>query len=119
MTVCVALVVPTFWFPNVRPAGVTVTAVPMPVKATICGLLGALSVTEREAVRVPTSVGWNVTLYVQVPPAGRLEPHVVVFEKSAALAPVMVAVPMVMFPEPVLVTVTVAAVLEVFTGRMP
>ena len=39
---------------------------PVPVKSTVCGLWGAMSVKINEAVRVPSAVGLNVTLTVQV-----------------------------------------------------
>jgi hypothetical protein len=47
-----------------------------------------LSVTFKEAVRLPAAEGVNVTLSVQLPPAASELPHVVVSAKSPGLAPV-------------------------------
>lgn len=59
VTVCVALVVPTTWLANVNDVGENTIdpsgAVPVPLKATVCGLPVALSDTFRVAVRVPVA----------------------------------------------------------------
>jgi hypothetical protein len=39
--------------------------VPVPLRATDCGLPGALSATERDAARAPATVGVKTTLIVQ------------------------------------------------------
>jgi hypothetical protein len=49
-------------------------AAPVPVRAAVCGLPGALSATLTEAERDPEAVGLNVTLIVQVPPAATVPP---------------------------------------------
>lgn len=90
-------------------ASVTAGATPVPVREMLCGLPSALSVIDSEAFLAPVAVGLNVMLNVQLAPATRLAPHVLVSEKSPLLAPVMVmADPLnVSVPVPVLVSVTV------------
>jgi hypothetical protein len=85
---CAPLGAPTSWLPKVRLEGVNWTRVPVPVRDTVCGAPGALSLTERLAVRDPFAVGANVTLIVQLAPAATLDPHVFVWLKSDGLAPV-------------------------------
>jgi hypothetical protein len=86
-----ALVVPTVWLVKVREVGDTLAefVTPVPDRAAVCGLPVPLSVTVTEAVRVPMAVGLNVALMVQLAPATRLEPQVVVREKSPLLVPVI------------------------------
>jgi hypothetical protein len=50
-----------------------VTATPVPLKATLCGLRESLSVKTNEAVSAAAAEGSNVTLTVQLPP-GAMEP---------------------------------------------
>jgi hypothetical protein len=57
---------------------VATEAVPVPVKVTDCGLLGALSVILIEAVRLPEAEGVKVTLIVQAPFAATELPQVLV-----------------------------------------
>jgi hypothetical protein len=66
----------------------TTGAVPVPLRATVCGLPTALSLILSVAVRVPVAVGRKVTLIVQLAPAAKVLPHVCVWEKSLALVPV-------------------------------
>jgi hypothetical protein len=47
-------------------------AVPVPVRATVCGLPAALSATAREALRAPVAEGVKVTLMVQLAPAANV-----------------------------------------------
>ena len=47
----------------------------MPVNDTVCGLPGALSAIDKDAVRIPLTLGVNVTLIVQVAPAATLDPQ--------------------------------------------
>jgi len=47
----------------------------MPVKVAVCGLLLALSVTVRVAVRVPEATGEKVTLMLQLVPAASEVPQ--------------------------------------------
>lgn len=53
------------------------TYLPVPVRLEVCGLPVALSATLSVPVRVPTAVGVNTTLIVQVDFAPRLALHVV------------------------------------------
>lgn len=81
VTVCAALVVPTLTLLKVKLAGESWTAgavVPMPVRLTVCGLPGALSVMERVPLIVPDPEGVKVTEMVQFPPARTLDPQVFV-----------------------------------------
>ncbi len=55
---------------------------PVPVSETVCGLPVALSVMLSAPVLVPVAVGRNVTRMAQLAPAARLEPQVLVWEKS-------------------------------------
>src|SRR5207244_1880436 len=90
VTTLAALVVFTLWFPNDgsgegerpgRPA-------PVPVTPAVWGLLLALSVTVNVALRVPTTVGVNVTSIEQLAPAARPAPQLLVCAKSPLLVPV-------------------------------
>ena len=67
--------VPTIWLGKVSEAGESVAGpeVAVPVRPTIWGLLGALSVTVRMPYRLPATLGAKVTLMVQEAPAGRVE----------------------------------------------
>ena len=56
--------------------GTSSTCVPIPFRETVCGLPGALSVTDSAPVRFPICVGLKATLIVQLVPAARLEPQV-------------------------------------------
>ena len=78
--VCAALAIFTVWLLNIRLEGTSemVGNWPVPVKLTVCGLLGALSVMVRLAVCVPPAEGVKVTLTVQFAPAAKLSGHVVV-----------------------------------------
>jgi len=64
---------------------------PTPTSATVCGLLAALSVKTRVAVRVPAAWGVKTTLTVQEPPlAATVGPH--------ELAPKLKSPPMMLTP---------------------
>src|SRR5207237_2751834 len=92
--------------------------VPLPLKATVCGLPVALSVILTLALRVPVAVGVKVALMVQEAPAAsvlELLGHVLVWAKSALLVPVRAMLLMVRAAVPLLVNVTVWAVLVVLT----
>ena len=64
-----------------------------------------------EAVRLPLAEGVKVTLIVQFPPAATELPHVLLWAKSLALAPVIRKLVMVNVALPLFVRVTVCAVL--------
>jgi len=76
----------TFLQANNRLVGDTVAfgpeATPVPLKATDCGLTGALSAIDNIPVRVPICVGLKVTLIVQPARGARLKPQVWVWLKS-------------------------------------
>jgi hypothetical protein len=110
VTVLAALVVPTSWSEKLRLVGLTVTMVPVPLSATVCGLPKALSLKVKVAERAPATWGRNVTLTVQVDPAVSVVPQV--FEgmaKSAALVPVIAMLLMLRVEVPVFLNVTVCA----------
>src|SRR5260221_6023947 len=86
--------------------------IPVPVKATVCGLPPALSVTETAPVREPAAVGVKVTEIVQVPAAATEAPQVFVWLKSPLAAIVVI----VRAADPVLVSVTTCAALAVFSA---
>jgi hypothetical protein len=116
VTVWAALVVPTVWVANVSLVGVTLTPVPVPVSDTVCGLPGALSAIETEAVRVPAAVGRNVTLIVQLALTASVVPQVVVRAKSPEFEPVIVIPVIDIVALPLLRRVIALAALVVFTG---
>jgi hypothetical protein len=97
---------------------VTWKSQPVPLKATVCGLPEALSVTVRVPVRAPVVVGVKVTFMVQFAPAAK-----VAGLTGQALAPVLVAAKspeaaielIVNGPTPVLVSFTGVAALVVVT----
>ena len=61
--------------------------VPVPERLSDWGLPVALSVMARAAARLPAAEGVKVTLIVQEAPAATLDPQLLVWEKSLALAP--------------------------------
>jgi len=82
LTFCAALVVPGAWLANVRLAGESVTAgevcSPVPERVTDCGLAGALSAKLTVAERAPLAEGVKFTVTMQLAPAARVDPHVLV-----------------------------------------
>jgi hypothetical protein len=62
--------------------------VPVPVRDADCGEPVALSATERTALKLEAEAGLKVTLMVQEAEAASDAPQLLVWEKSAALAPV-------------------------------
>jgi hypothetical protein len=57
---------------NVNDVRVTVAAVPVPARLTVCGLPAALSLTDSVPLREPLAVGVKVTLIVHVPLAAKV-----------------------------------------------
>lgn len=121
VTVCAAEAAPTVVAAKVRLAGESVApgpeGVPVPLRATDCGELGAVSVKVREAAAAPAAVGLKVTVTEQEALAARVAPHVFVCLKGVVVAVpedvfalVMVMPEMVRALEPELVRVTVCAV---------
>ena len=93
VTALAALGVPTFWFPKSgtgdgeRPG----SDAPVPDTPAVWGLLLALSVTAKVALRDPVAVGVNVTLMVQLALAAKVEGlrgQLLVCPKSPGLVPV-------------------------------
>jgi hypothetical protein len=86
-------------------------AIPVPERATVCGLPVALSVTVVVPGWLPAAVGVKVTLMEQLAPAATEAGQVLVWEYGALTTMV------VMFSAavPELVSVTVCAALVVFT----
>jgi len=117
--VCGLLVVPTVCAANVKLAGVSLTAVATPFSATVCGLLPALSVTLRFAVRVLILVGLKATLIVQLEFAASVVPQVVVSVKSFGSVPVKPMLEMVTAVEFGLLNVTGCEGLEVANSCVP
>ena len=90
---------------------------PVPDNATFCGLLAALSLTPKAALRAPLALGLNLTLIVQLAPTANELPQLWVCEKSPALVPV-IAIPLivnVVVPTFVNVTGLAAVVIPTFT----
>src|SRR5213080_1984435 len=84
---------PTFWFPNdgTGEGERLGSIVPVPDTPEVWGLLLALSVTVKIALRVPVAVGVKVTLMVQVALAAKVEGlsgQLLVCPKSPGLVPV-------------------------------
>jgi hypothetical protein len=97
--------VPTLCAGKVNEAGERLTsgvATPVPVRLTVCVAGLALSVMVTTPVLVPAAVGLKVTLRVQLALAARLEPQVLVWEKS----PLAVMLVMLRVAFPVLLRVT-------------
>lgn len=115
VTVCAALVVPTTWLPKVRLSAERLTSGPVamavPVRLIRFGLLGALLVMVMLPVRIPTAVGVNVTLIVQLAPAAKLLPQLF-DETKSPLAVMLVSTRVVV---PVFVAATVCGRLVVPT----
>ena len=81
-------------------------AAPVPARATVCGLLVALSVKVSIALREPVALGVNAMLAVQLADAARLVPQVLLeIEKSAAFVPEIATLLMVIEVERPLVSV--------------
>src|SRR6266481_214318 len=83
-------------------------AVPIPFKATTCGLVGASSVKVKLPVRVPFAVGLKVTLTAQLAPTDTVAPQVFL---EIAKSPLAVMLAIFSVAVPVLVRVTLFALL--------
>jgi len=133
MPLIVKVVVPTFarvtllvrlrlstTSPKLRLAGVNFAVVPTPLRVTCCGLPTPSSVKLRTALRVPSSVGMNLTLTVQLAPASNEVPQVVaLIRKSFGLVPPTSMLLIVKAVVPVFSSVTVFAALAVPSARVP
>lgn len=69
---CTGLMVPTVWLAKFTLPGDKLAIVPVPVRATVCGLPLALSATVMVPLTVPFVVGVKLTEIVQLAPLGRL-----------------------------------------------
>ena len=118
VTVRAELVVLRVWLLKSRLVGerLTVAAVPLPLKGTVCGLPAALSLMLSKAFRLPVAVGVKVTLMVQLPPAATEVPQLLLCAKSPALLPVSEMPLIVNAALPVLLSVTACPALVVFSG---
>ena len=100
--------------PKLREMGLSATGTtPVPDNATLCGLFAALSAIVRAAVSAPVWLGVNVTEMVHLTPGAMLAGQLFVSAKSLVLVPVNVIPEMFRFVVPLLVSVTVFAVLAV------
>jgi hypothetical protein len=84
---CAALAVFTACAAKARLVGERLTAVPTPVRITVCGLLEALSLMTMDDLRGPAAVGANVTWIVQNDPEFRLLPQLLLSPKSPLFDP--------------------------------
>src|SRR4051812_48323018 len=86
VTSCAGLVDPVFCDPNARLDADSVTTgavggvVPLPLRATLCGLPAAVSVKLSDAVRVPAAVGLKATATLQLAltASGPVQPSAVI-----------------------------------------
>src|ERR1035438_599561 len=93
VTVEDALVVPMVRLENDRLSGAIVTgAEPVPLRLTVCGLVGALSVNVSVPACAPVAVGEKVTPTLHVAPAATLAPHVLLAMAKSPLVAILVIV---------------------------
>jgi hypothetical protein len=80
VTIWGVLVVPTICEAKVNEFGLrsAIGPSPVPAKLAVCGLPGAVSVTAMLAVRDPAALGVKVTVAVQLPPAGKELPQLLI-----------------------------------------
>jgi len=100
VSVLSALVSPYPTFPKARDVGVTVAVltagIPVPLIATGAPLTATLAAMVREAFESTAAVGVYVTVIVQVEPDVKVAAQVVVREKGAARAPMVMPVAVVL-----------------------
>jgi len=92
--------------PKLRDVAERLTAVPVPLRLTVCGLFAALSLIESVAVRLPVPEGVKVTLTVQLALGISAAPEQVssLLAKSLAFVPLIVTVEISRAVVPLLVT---------------
>ena len=97
--------------------GESITAgwVPVPVRATVCGLFGALSVIVRVPVIGPGTEGVQEMLIVQLAPTARDDPQVLVCD-NVPLSPLTLMEVMSRVVELLLVRAAVCNALAIPTG---
>lgn len=111
---CCVLPAATDGFAGVIAIEVNPAVDPVPLRLVVCGLLPALSVTVSVPVRVPTTVGVNVTLIVHFALLATAVPQVLVCAKS----PVTLTLSIVNAAVILFVNVTVVGLLVVPTVRL-
>jgi hypothetical protein len=94
---------------------------PVPDRATVCGLVEALSVKVRVAVRVPAAAGLKARVTLHVPLGVTVAPVQVsaLLAKSVAFVPLTAAVEITTFAAPLLVKVTCCALDGAFSATEP
>src|SRR5713226_757536 len=119
VTVCAALVIPTFWLPKLRLPGLKLTAganmIPVPLSAAFWGLSTALSVKVTLALRLPVAEGVKVTLMVQDALMASVPGQLLVWAKSVLFVPLRAMLLILKEAVPLLVSVIVFAALVVPT----
>src|SRR4030081_1207560 len=84
---------------------VAVSSKPIPVRSTVCGLSGALSVMLTTALRFPAAKGVKVAVMEQLVPTGTDVPQLFVWAKSPLFVPMTLMDLMVNVSPPALVRV--------------
>jgi hypothetical protein len=114
VTVFAGLVVPRLTVPNPTVLALTDTAVvPDPLSVNAWGLPPALSVMLMLPIRAPVDWGMNVTLIVQLAPAAKLDPQLLLWLKSPGFVPAGAMLEMVKAALPVFDNVAVCIALGV------
>src|ERR1700674_5072858 len=120
---CAGLLVPITWSPKTKLVGDKVAlgpeSPPTPFMESTCGLPTPSSAIVIEALRWPNWLGAKVTFRVQLTPAPRLEPQVLLRSKSVALVPVIAKLLIASSEPPVLVSVSTCWPLSVPTNHTP
>ena len=117
VTVFAELVAPMVTVPKLRLLADRVTgALPVPLRLTVWGLFRALSVNVSVPVAAPVAVGVNVTPTIQLTPAARLVPQVLLAIANAPVAPMLEKFRAML---PRFASVTVLAALVLPTARVP
>ena len=99
---------PSVTVPRFKEDGVSLIAVPIPTRVTICGLPGALSLNVKLPWREPFAVGLNTTPTAQLVPADKVAPQGLL---EIAKSPLGVILEMLSVVVPVLVNVTLFGLL--------
>src|SRR5262249_53849661 len=111
-----APVVPTATVPKLSETGESESCVPVPVKVTVCGLVGALSLILNVPVRTPIRVGVKVTPTLQLAPGATVVPQVL---PLMAKSPLMLILLILSVAAPVFVSLTTVAALLAPSPLLP
>jgi hypothetical protein len=111
-----ALVVPTATAPKLSETGEREICVPVPVKATVCGVVSASSLKVNVPLRIPIAVGLKVTLTVQFAPAATVVPQVLALMAKSPLIVILLIFSVLV---PVFVSLIAFAVLVVASTLFP